>query len=68
MRKEIKDVLYLIGLGLALAFTLITYAHSTFTTKEVVEKLEQNTKEKMESVHDDVKIMQADIKKLLERK
>ena len=33
--NNIKLTVYFIGVGLTLGFTLIVYAHGTFTTKEI---------------------------------
>lgn len=37
-----KDVAYYVSAGLALAFTLIAYAHNNFSTKDSVRTLSQS--------------------------
>jgi hypothetical protein len=39
--KTIKDVIFYIASGLSLGFTLIVYAHSQFSTKDMVKRIEQ---------------------------
>ena len=39
---RIKDVVYYLGAGIALAFTLIVYAHSEFSTKDMVRNMKQS--------------------------
>ena len=39
--QNYKDVIYLIGMGLTMGFGLVVYAHSNFTTKEDVNRLEK---------------------------
>ena len=43
---NIKNVIYFIGVGLTIGFTLVVYAHSNFATKETVRRIEQSQKEK----------------------
>lgn len=50
MRNEIKYFIYVLSLGI----TLIAYAHATFTTKE-----------DSRSIHEDIRIIQADVKQIL---
>jgi hypothetical protein len=50
--KDAKQIFYWIGLGMS----LIIYAHATFATKDEVR-----------TIHDDVKIIQSDVKELLKR-
>lgn len=50
--KNINQIFYWIGLGMA----LVIYAHATFATKDEVR-----------TIHEDVKIIQGDVKELLKR-
>ena len=43
---NIKNVIYFIGVGLTIGFTLVVYAHSNFATKETVRRIEQSQKDK----------------------
>lgn len=52
MKNELKYAFYMIGLGMA----LVAYAHATFATKDVVT-----------TIHDDIKVIQTDIKTLIAR-
>lgn len=44
--NAIRDVIFLIGVGLTLAFSLIVYAHSNFATKGTVQRIEKYQSEK----------------------
>ena len=48
--KNVQLAIYLIGLGISLAFTLIVYAHANFTTKETVTRIEQYQKNKDDAI------------------
>lgn len=50
MKREIEFFIWSVGLGIM----LIAYAHATFSTKETVV-----------DIHDDIKIIQADVKEIL---
>lgn len=53
--RDYKDVIYLIGVGVTLAFGLIVYAHANFTTKEAIDRLE-----KMQEFKNDIIIKRLD--------
>lgn len=50
MNNSTKTAIYLIGLGMS----LVAFAFGTFATKE-----------KVRNMHDDIRIIQADVKKLI---
>jgi hypothetical protein len=50
MKNEIKYFIYILSLGIS----LVAYAHATFTTKD-----------DSKSIHEDIRIIQADVKQIL---
>ena len=50
MNKELRALIYWMGLGMS----LIAYAHTTFATKE-----------RVKTMHEDIRIIQADVKTIL---
>ena len=47
--KNIQAAIGLIGAGLTLGFTLVIYAHANFSTQDYVKRVEENTKESLNS-------------------
>lgn len=43
---NIKNVVYFIGVGITLGFTLIIYAHANFATKDTLQRIEQSQRDK----------------------
>ena len=48
--KNVQLGIYLIGLGISLAFTLIVYAHSNFATKDTINRIEKHQKSKDDAI------------------
>lgn len=62
MLKELKDVIFLIGVGLTIGFTLIVYAHANFATKTAVKDLKKDSVEHRALIRDDIKQIKNDVR------
>lgn len=40
MNEDLRHAIHMIGIGLAIGFSLIVYAHANFASKSVVEKMD----------------------------
>lgn len=67
MNEQLKSVIFFIGVGLAIGFTLIVYAHGNFATKDTVARIEAYQKDTQLSIKDNIKEIKEDIKYIRDR-
>jgi len=63
--QNIKSVIYFIGIGLSVGFTLIVYAHVNFATKGTVERIERYQKENESEIKQDIREIKRDVREIL---
>tara|TARA_R110000868_G_C10972548_1_gene770411 strand:- start:5742 stop:5942 length:201 start_codon:yes stop_codon:yes gene_type:complete len=65
--NELKSVIFFIGVGLTIGFSLIVYAHANFSTKETTDRIEQYQKRGRDQVIKRLDRMNSKLDKLLSK-